>query len=279
MKAKFEAWRSASHVIAFTLAVMSLPVAPQAQQPPRAAADQPLIAIQDGMLTFRGKNQPLRRILEQIEGKARLRIVLAPGVGNEQVSVEFQRFPLDEGLRQILKNYDTFFLYGVGQGNKEPAALSAVWVYPAGGARGLKPLSPDAWASTQEVEQMLLNSDPEIRARAVAEVIKRKGRQSGDVVRDALKDDSDMVRLAALRMASLSGVELTQQTLVDLAVNDKSAIVRFLALEDLPADPSLQWVAERALQDPNPNVSQKAREILQQLTPASAPPDRSPKHR
>jgi hypothetical protein len=72
-------------------------------------------------------------------------------------------------------------------------------------------------------------------------------------------------------------VELSQQTLVDLAVNDTSAVVRFLALEDLPADPSLQWVAERALQDPNPNVSQRAREILQQFTAANAPPHRSPK--
>ena len=279
MKSKFAATKSVSYLVPFALAVVSLPA--QGQQAPAAPADQPVITVQDGMLTCRAKSQTLRTLLEQIGEKAQVRVVLASGLGEEQVSVELQRFPLDEALRQIVKNYDAFFLYGVGVGkeNKEAAALRAVWIYPAGGARGLRPVDPDTWGSTREMEQMLLNSDPEIRARAVAEMIKRKGRQSGDVVRDALKDDSNMVRLAAIRTASLSGVEIPQGTLVDLALNDRSELVRFLALDGLPEDPSVQWVAERALQDPNPNVSEKAREILEAFKAASAPAATSPRQK
>ncbi len=212
-------------------------------------------ALDHGMLTFRAQNQTLRSILQQIAQKADVAIVLAEGVGEEKLSVEFQHYRLDEALRQILKGYDAFFFYGAHD-EKVPASLKAVWVYPASRGRGLKPVPPDAWAkSTQEIDAL----------------VRRRGRQSADAVQEALRDADEIVRTGALHRALHSGVQIPQELLIDLALNDRSMNVRLLALRALSGDPKLRWVAERALHDPSPSVSEMAQEILSELDAANAP--------
>ena len=231
------------------------------------------------MLTYRAQNQTLRSILDRIAAMANVDIALSEGLGDEKLSVEFQHYRLDEALRQMLKGYDAFFFYGVDEERERPASLRAVWVYRATRAQGFKPTPPDTWAaSTQEFQQMLAEPDPEVRARAIETLIRRKGDQSADALQEALRDKNEKVRIKALHRALYSGVGIPLELLIDLALNDDSMNIRFLALQALPVDPKLRWVAERALHDSNPQVNQKAEEILEELNAANAPPSPAAAH-
>ena len=236
-------------------------------------------AFKYGMLTYRAQNQTLRSILDRIAAMANVDIALSEGLGDEKLSVEFQHYRLDEALRQMLKGYDAFFFYGVDEERERPASLRAVWVYRATRAQGFKPTPPDTWAaSTQEFQQMLAEPDPEVRARAIETLIRRKGDQSADALQEALRDKNEKVRIKALHRALYSGVGIPLELLIDLALNDDSMNIRFLALQALPVDPKLRWVAERALHDSNPQVNQKAEEILEELNAANAPPSPAAAH-
>jgi len=254
-------------------AVLASPVGREAKAEPFQSA------FKYGMLTYRAQNQTLRSILDRIAAMANVDIALSEGLGDEKLSVEFHHYRLDEALRQMLKGYDAFFFYGVDEERERPASLRAVWVYRATRAQGFKPTPPDTWAaSTQEFQQMLAEPDPEVRARAIETLIRRKGDQSADALQEALRDKNEKVRIRALHRALYSGVGIPLELLIDLALNDDSMNIRFLALQALPVDPKLRWVAERALHDSNPQVNQKAEEILEELNVANAPPSPAAAH-
>ena len=254
-------------------AVLASPIGREAKAEPFQSA------FKYGMLTYRAQNQTLRSILDRIAAMANVDIALSEGLGDEKLSVEFQHYRLDEALRQMLKGYDAFFFYGVDEERERPASLRAVWVYRATHAQGFKPSPPDTWAaSTQEFQQMLAEPDPEVRARAIETLIRRKGDQSADALQEALRDKNEKVRIKALHRALYSGVGIPLELLIDLALNDDSMNIRFLALQALPVDPKLRWVAERALHDSNPQVNQKAEEILEELNAANAPPSPAAAH-
>jgi len=254
-------------------AVLASPIGREAKAEPFQSA------FKYGMLTYRAQNQTLRSILDRIAAMANVDIALSEGLGDEKLSVEFQHYRLDEALRQMLKGYDAFFFYGVDEERERPASLRAVWVYRATRAQGFKPTPPDTWAaSTQEFQQMLAEPDPEVRARAIETLIRRKGDQSADALQEALRDKNEKVRIKALHRALYSGVGIPLELLIDLALNDDSMNIRFLALQALPVDPKLRWVAERALHDSNPQVNQKAEEILEELDTANAPPSPAAAH-
>src|SRR2546426_2299757 len=254
-------------------AVLASPVGREAKAEPFQSA------FKYGMLTYRAQNQTLRSILDRIAAMANVDIALSEGLGDEKLSVEFQHYRLDEALRQMLKGYDAFFFYGVDEERERPASLRAVWVYRATRAQGFKPTPPDTWAaSTQEFQQMLAEPDPEVRARAIETLIRRKGDQSADALQEALRDKNEKVRIKALHRALYSGVGIPLELLIDLALNDDSMNIRFLALQALPVDPKLRWVADRALHDSNPQVNQKAEEILEELNAANPPPSPAAAH-
>lgn len=265
----------------FLIAMLTPPFAsliaiPQPQQEPSPSEARPSIAVKDGMLTLHVQKRTLASVLEEIGEKAGVVIKLGEDIedlGDEQVSVDFKGYRLDEGLRQILKNHDAFFFYGVEKGEeKGPASLKVVWVYGASRGQGLEPVAAHKWASTKEVERMLKDPEGDVRARAIEELIKRKGQDSTEAVLEALKDPSERVRTKALYRALDSDAEIPQDRLIDLALKDESETVRFLALQALSHDPDLRWVVERAALDPSERISETAQDILRQLDAASQPP-------
>jgi hypothetical protein len=242
-------------------------------------------AFQFGMLTLHAQDQPLRSILQQISGMTGVSISVAEGLADKRLSVSLEQFRLDEALRQILNGYDTFFLYGVDDVQLGASTLKAVWVYPANQGKALRPGPPTAtsvWtASTLEFQQMMSDPDPKVRARAVDTVIRRSGRESAEAVESILKnaDEKDIVRITALNRALNSGVPIPQEVLINLALYDDSVNIRYLALQALPVDPRLRWVAERALQDESSYVSKEADTILDELDSSVAPDDRANRRR
>lgn len=259
-------------ILRAALMLGSFNVFSQAEPEPPRAGSKPVQAVKQGMLTYTARNQSLRSVLHEIGDQTGVGIVIADGLGEEPISVEFRGFRPDEALRQILKDYDTFFFYGKENG-KETAPLKTVWIYPASKGRSLKPVPPEAWASTQEYERMLADRDPHARASALDTLIQRRGRRAGELVMKALRDDSDLVRTRALDRALSSDIDIPQETLAGLALNDKSVNVRFLSLEALSEDPSMRWVAERALQDPSEHVREMAQQILRKFDAANGSAD------
>ncbi len=241
----------------------------------KAADQQPIVTFQDGRLSVKAQGLPLKSILDEISQKTMVAIIRADGVGGQPTTVGFRDLTAEEGLRQILKDYDTFFFYGAEK--EAPASLKVVWVYPKGKGKGFAPVPPETWASTKEVEGMLADPDPEIRGRAIDALVERKRGQALDAVLQALHDTDDKVRTRALYGALSRGVKPPADTLIDLALSDTSPAVRFLALDALSSNPNVRAIAERALDDPSPPVQNKAQEILRRLDAATRPPKRQPR--
>ena len=87
-------------------------------------------SFRNGMLTFRAHNQALRSLVMRIGTQAGITINMGESLGNEQISVEFRHYRVDEALRQMLKDYDVSFLYaGGGEGS---ISLKEVSVFPMG---------------------------------------------------------------------------------------------------------------------------------------------------
>ena len=227
------------------------------------------VTVKEDRLSVRVTNRSLVWILEAISREGKVAMSGDAGPGRRLVSIQFQDLPLDEGLRQILRDHDAFFFYG-GEG-KAPASLRAVWIYPKGRGRGLEPVPPETWASTRELEAELADPNPEARARAIEALVERKGDGARDAVLEALKDHDEEVRAQALYQTVSGDVELPTDALTDLALGDPSRDVRFLALEALADRPEARTIAETALNDPSPQIRHKAQEILRELDAATPP--------
>jgi HEAT repeat protein len=152
-------------------------------------------------------------------------------------------------------------------------SLRAVWVYPKGQGRRILPVGPEKWASTEELHRLAEDPDPEVRARAFETLVGRKGGKAQEVVFDALGDPNDRVRFRTLQAALNNRVPLALDSLQYLVQNDSSPVVRFLALSGMAENSevgsnNLRALAESVLNDPNPQVREQAREILDQLNPS-----------
>ena len=234
------------------------------------------VTFKDGRLSITTQRLSLQHLASEISNKAGVPVILDGAVANESVSISFHDLPLDEGLRQVFKDNDTFFFYGSDK--DEPSALKVVWVYLKGKARGLEPVPPEKWASTKELEKMLTSPDPNVRGHAIKAIVEREGSKASDAVAKALKDADDRVRADALYGATNAGLELPINSLRDLALNDASADVRFLALQSMANNSDAKSVAEEALNDPSEPVRLEAQEILQLLHKQSPEPTQPPQN-
>jgi len=254
---------------------------PDVQTHASGPSDQQVsVAFKDGQLSVRVQNGSLERLTDDISRQAQIPIVLSENVGSQSASVNFQKLPLDKGLRRILARYDAFFFYGVDE--HDSSSLKAVWVYPKGQGRGIAPAPPEKWASTKEFEAMLDDKDPTVRGKAIETLVERKGEEALDAVLRSLQDDDDQVRRQALYGAVTVGMRVPGDVLNNLVLTDPSADVRFLALQGLSNSnsPDARQIAQHALNDPSEPVRLEAREIItrldeeanqsQQQTPSSA---------
>lgn len=239
-------------------------VAPSSRPGPSSTQEQTaprsIVSVKDGRLSVRTQNHLLGWVLEEISSQGRIAIIVADGVQGQRIAAQFEDLPLEEGLRQLLRDHDIFFFYTGAA--KTANSLSVVWVYPRGRGRGLEPVPPEVWASTKEVEGNLAHPDPDVRSRAVEALVERKGDRAMDVVLKALKDKENRVRVQALYAAVISGVELPADSLIGLALRDPSPDIRFLALRALEGRPQAREIAKAAQADPSSHVRNKAREIL-----------------
>src|SRR6266851_6904613 len=219
------------------------------------------ISFTNERLSVNVERRSLARLVEEISDRAGIPVMLAGKITHQLLSVNFRDLPLDQGLRQIFGKYDSFFFYGVDE--QGISRLRAVWIYPKGGGQGIAPVPAEKWASTNELQGMLSDKDPDVRGRAIETLAERKRQAALEAVLKSLQDNNDQVRVRALYGALKADVEIPEAVLSNMALNDASPDVRFVALQALAKTPNARPIAERALNDSSEAVRALAHEIAE----------------
>ncbi len=233
----------------------------------QTAGQELRVSVDNGLLTATIRNHSLRRVLEELSVIAHFTIVVADGAADRPVSLEVKQIRLDDGLRQLLSDHDSFFFYG-GLADS-PSSLRTVWVYRKGTASSLQPVPPEVWASSKDLEARLSNPDPENRALAYEGLLSRPDQSSRDAVIEALRGTTEkdhLVRQRIFSAAITKGTALPPDVLADLARLDPSEQIRWLALDALSEHSSVKQTAEAALTDPSEAVRERAKQILADLS-------------
>jgi hypothetical protein len=247
--------------------IFTLAGAQQLPHPETAIEPQISVAVQRGRLTASIDNSPLPVVFQELSVRTQIALVAGNGLDGDYISAQLKDVPVEEGLRDVLKNYDAFFYYGAAGENTKPV-LRAVWVYPKGAGETIRPVPPEAWASTKDLEASLADSDPAIRERAYEALMSRPDRRSGDLLLLALRGTSETdpeMRQRLLSNAFSNGVDVPADMLADLVRTDGSEEIRMMALDALSGDPLSKDVALSALTDPSEAVRQKAKDLLAEI--------------
>lgn len=230
------------------------------------------IEFKDGKLTLRVLNRAIDTIVGLITVGSQIPIIDIQGaLQSRKVSFDFHDMPLDEALKLVLKDYDTFFLYS-SQG-PSPTLLRHVWVYPKGQGQSFDPVPFEACASSKELRAAVHTKDVATKGRALENLLAREGDKARDVVTQLISSGAPEDRNLGLYYAGQNGIDLPASTLSYLALDDSSAANRVMALGALSgagAD-AVEPVAKRALDDPDPAVREEAKEILEGLHPSLRP--------
>ncbi len=234
----------------------------QQTQPP-SRADAPVIVVEDGRLTARVRDLALGAVLAEVAARTGVALVAAPEIEQDPVSADLQGLSLDRALRELLKEYDTFFFYG--SATNAPAELRGVWIYPKGAASLLQTVPPEAWASSRELKGLLAQSNPTIREQTYEALMSRPDPESQDLVVRALRGASESdpaLRERLLSSAISKGVLFPPDLLPYIAVADDSEAIRLMALDALAQAADMKQVVQAALSDPSEAVRNRAAQIL-----------------
>ena len=255
-------------VTSAVLAVLTLDIlfAQQTAAPPPSTAPELVVALDAGQLTIRAANVPLEAVLAELSTRTGIRIEEASELESHHISAWVKSAPVEQAIRELLKNYDAFFLYSAAV--RQGGPLTAVWVYPRGAARNLRPVPPEAWASSKELEVALADGDASIREQAYETLLSRADRRSQNLVllaiRGASETDSEL-RQRILSSAISRGMAIPRDVLADLVRADATEEIRVIALDGLAGDPASREAVSAALSDPSDVVRDRARDILAEL--------------
>jgi hypothetical protein len=246
--------------------LLSLAAAQQATTPQPVAARPLSVVVERGRLSVAVDDLPLAAVVAELSSRTGVPIILAGDLEPELLSARLRNASIDQGIRDLLKNYDAFFFYSAG--GQPAASLAAVWVYARGTAATLRPVPLEAWASTRDLEQALSDPDLAIRERGYEALMSRPDRASRDSLLMAIRGASEtdpQLRQRLLSTALTRGVEVPHDTLMDLVRSDGAEEIRVTALDALTGDPAARDVAVAALTDPSEVVRERAKQFLAEL--------------
>ena len=233
---------------------------------PAVAQESPArksISVESGRMSCRIENASLLEVLEDLSGKTAIAFVPAESISNDRVSLEVADLPVDDGIRQLLRDYDSFLFYAPG--DDRVASLRVVWLYPKGAGSTLQPV-PRESSSVDELRERVADPDTRVREQAYVALLARPDDQSRELVWSALRgatEIDDDLRQQILVSSMNQGVDVPKDLLTNLVLGSDSATLRVLALDALAEDPAIESVAASVANDPSPMVRQRAQEILQ----------------
>jgi hypothetical protein len=250
-------------------ALMALAVARvEAQELPTSLS----VTVDKGRLTCKVRTAALSHVLDALSEQTGVTFVAADTVRGEDVSLELVDVPVEQGMRRLLRSYDTFFFYGAGGDGR--GSLRAVWVYQRGAGVALHPV-PQEPSVTADDQRRAADADPHVREAAYTELMSRGDAASRELVLNAVRGVSEPdneVRARLLAHALNQGIELPRELLVDLVRADGSDTMRLLALDALTGDPAAPQAAAAAADDPSAMVRDRARQILEAQAAQRRPP-------
>ena len=241
---------------AFSLVVVSLAVAQE-------SAARMSITVEKGRMTCSIDNSSLLEVLEDLGAKTAIAFVPAESIANDRVSLEVVDLPVDDGIRQLLRDYDSFPFDAPG--DDRFSSLRVVWLYAKGAGSALQPV-PRESSNVAELREQVASPDARVREHAYSALLARPDDHSRELVWSALRGATEIdedLRQQILVNAMNLGMDVPQDLLANLVMGNDSATLRVLALDALAENPAIESVAASVANDPSPMVRQRAQEILQ----------------
>ena len=221
------------------------------------------ISVASGRMSCRIENSPLLEVLDDLSGKTAIAFVPAENISNDRVSLEVVDLPVDDGIRQLLRDYDSFLFYAPG--DDRFSSLRVVWLYRKGAGSALQPV-PRESSNVAELREQVASPDARVREHAYSALLARPDDHSRELVWSALRGATEIdedLRQQILVNAMNLGMDVPQDLLANLVMGNDSATLRVLALDALAENPAIESVAASVANDPSPMVRQRAQEILQ----------------
>ena len=239
----------------------------QDPQEPQTAPGQARIVLRSGTMSLEVRGCTLPQLLSLIASRTGIRIAVSEALPRLRLSIRTPAQSIEATIRELLRDTDVFVLYAAAPDAGQ--RLAAVWVYPRGSTRDIEPLPADLWASTRELRHQLTEWNPDLRARAIEELIARGGDAALPDVFTALADGDADIRQRALDAALAASLDVPLQQLHALTLNDPSPEVRLRALQALEERPDSATTIEAATHDPDANVRREAHSILTRVAQAA----------
>jgi len=85
-----------------------------------------LVEVKNNLLSVNASNVPLKKMMNEIMNQTSIKITLPPEENNT-LSANFNNQPLEEGLKWLMRDYDTVFIYGAVPGN--PPEIQQIIIY------------------------------------------------------------------------------------------------------------------------------------------------------
>lgn len=238
-------------------------------QPPNPSPFYVLFA--SNHLSLEASSHPLQDIVDKIAQQSGITIVMNEAIANPTTTIQFHDLSIDQGLHRLFENYDIFFFYTRNDGKS--ARLATVWVYPQGQGKKFAPISPPVATRTNENIKDITDADSVKRATAISNLVEQQGSAATEIVKNALTDPDELIRIQTLDAALRAQIDLPLDTLTDLAQNDASAKIRSIALaglfnrsaNGLIGSSDILDTLATAQKDDDPEVSELAAQLMKSL--------------
>jgi hypothetical protein len=253
---------TATDAVPWVLCSASDDQAPDARAP-QTDPGHARVVVRGDTMSLEVRACTLTQLLSLISERTGIRITVSETIPPLRLSLRTRTQSIEATIRELLRDADVFVLYAA-----EPPAeqrLAAVWAYPRGSTGDIEPVPAELWASTQELQRQLTEGNPELRARAIEELIARAGDAALSHVLDAFADENADIRLRALDAALAATIDVPLQDLHALVLNDLSPEVRLRALQALEERSESALIIEAATHDPDSKVRREAQSILRRV--------------
>lgn len=146
-----------------------------------------LIRFDRDRLAVKLREAPIKTVLEEIGRRAGIKIAL-PGSLTENISIEFDYLPLEQGLRRLLKGRNSAFTYLAGDA-QQPAKLAMVLVLPKAGEGGIAfpRATPERRSDDGAKQKKIMKEMQNTQIKKLGEVLQMLSQQGADLEDEDLK--------------------------------------------------------------------------------------------
>ena len=246
-----------------------------------AIKSAPVIKYANDLLTVKVQDISLTELLKEIVRQSGLSVEMYASF-HDKITIQFDKLPLKEGMRRILRNHSFLLSYakqtsGESQSNVTPSLKVSIFpesdnVYPIKSKVVNNNTSLDslkdkaAYKDIQSIQVSLMSEDSSEREEAAEALGENQHPEAIELLSLVLEDEDEDVREAAVDALGEIGGDEAAQTLV-FALSDEDSWVReaaVWALADIGGDEAAQALAV-ALHDEDSWVREEAVEALGEI--------------